>query len=189
MHQAFYQSHLPKEIFLGAFECAPVWTGRPCCLKHSSHSRLSLYMRPEDSLFLSCVGFPVSCSAFPSSFVYFLFINKHILYQLSENQRARSKLFCILCVWNCLYSTLTVSLATNRIIDCKLVSFIILKALLHRYLGPMLLLRNSKLFLKFKAKSWYLDVPYSLPGNCRMFSLFVSVLRNLHVPFVDCVQL
>lgn len=161
----------------------------PHCLKRSSHSRFSLYLHPKDPLFLSCVGFPVSGSPFPSFLIYSLFINKHILYQLSENRRTRGELFHTLRVRNCLYSTLTVSLAANRIIDCKLASFIILKALLHRYLGPMLLLRNSKLFLKFKANSWYLDVTYSLPGNGRMFSLFVSVLRKLNVPFMDYVQL
>ena len=93
-------------------------------LKRSSHSRVPFTFIPR-ILFSSRVGFPVSGSPFPSFLIYSLFINKHNLYQLSENWRTRGNLFHILHIWNCPYSTLTVSLAANRIIDCKLASFAI----------------------------------------------------------------
>lgn len=125
-------------------ESAPVWTGCPQCLKHSSPTRLSLHHHPRDSLVLSCAGFPVSCAPSPSFLVYSLICNRHILHQLSGNRHTRGKLFHTLYVWNCHYSTLTLSLATNRIIDCKLVSFIILKALLHWHLAPSVAVKKFK---------------------------------------------
>lgn len=73
--------------------------------------------------------------------------------------------------------TLTLSLAKKRIIFYKLIPSIILKALLHCYLGPSIAVRPESCY----SDSWSLEVISSFWKLVGYFLLFLSVPRNHEV--------